>query len=218
MEKIIKINGLNFEFFREGKGRDILFIHGLNSNYGLFKKIILKLSKNYKCWALNLPKYGKCKVEDYVEILKQFIKLKNIQKPFLIGHSLGGIICLKLIEDKINYSGLATICTPLIEKAPRVTIMLLDLFNMLIKKGIFKSYLDGFNDVTNGIIKAPKIKIEKPFLVIYGKYDLIVKLSKGEAYEIFKPKKIVYGNFGHLAPLTHPENISIILKEFLNIS
>ena len=195
----------------EGKGKNILFVHGLNSNYNLLKKIISKLSKNYKCWALNLPRYGKYKVEDYVCMLKQFIKIKNIQEPFLIGHSLGGIICLKLK----NYSGIAIICTPLIEKAPIITLRILDLFNGLIKKGILKSYLDGFSDITKGIVKAPKIKINKPFLIIYGNYDLLIKLSDGERYKYFEPTEIVYGNFGHLAPLTHSEEILKILNEFL---
>jgi len=66
MEEIIKINRLTLKFIASGKGKNILFIHGLNSSYGLLKNIILKLSENYKCWALNLPEYGKFKMEDYV--------------------------------------------------------------------------------------------------------------------------------------------------------
>lgn len=128
---------------------------------------------------------------------------------------MGGIICLKLVEEGIDYSGLAMICTPLIDKAPKINLAVLSLFNRLISKGKIKSYLEGFDDIANGKIRLPKIKIEKPFLVIYGNYDFLIKLSNGECYKKLKPNKVVYGNFGHLAPLIHPSKLINILRNFL---
>ncbi len=215
MKDVVRINKLDLKFIVEGKGKNILFIHGLNSNYNLLKKLILELSKSYKCWCLNLPKYGDYKVEDYVKILKQFIKIKKINNPILIGHSLGGIICLKLIEERIEYSSLIMINTPLIGKAPKIVLMALDLFNFIIRKSVLKSYLEGFRDVTKKIIKIPEVKINKPFLVIYGNYDFLIKISNGECYNNLNPSKVIYGNFGHLAPLTHYKKISLIIKNFL---
>lgn len=217
MKDVVRINKLDLKFISEGKGENILFIHGLNSNYGLLKKLILELSNSYKCWCLNFPKYGDYKVEDYVQILKQFLKIKKIKNPIFIGHSLGGIICLKLIEERIEYKSLIMINTPLIGKAPKIVLVMLDLFNFIIRKGVLKSYLEGFRDVTKKIIKIPEVKINKPFLVVYGNYDFLIKITNGECYEDLKPTKVVYGNFGHLAPLTHYRKLSSMIETFLNL-
>ncbi len=215
MKDVVRINKLHLNFISEGKGKNILFIHGLNSNYSLLKKLILELSNSYKCWCLSLPKYGGYKVEDYVKILKQFIKIKKIKNPILMGHSLGGIICLKLIKERIEYKSLIMINTPLIDKTSKIVLIMLDLFNFIIRKGVLKSYLEGFRDVTKKIIKIPEVKIKKPFLVIYGNYDFLIKASNGECYRNLNPNKVIYGNFGHLAPLTHSRRLSFIIKTFL---
>ncbi len=216
MNGFVRINGINLKFKEEGNGKEILLVHGLNSNYTFLKKLIHGLSKNYRCLALNLPRYGKHKTEDYIKILKEFIKIKKLKDPFLIGHSLGGILCLKLINEKVKYGGLVMICTPLIEKAPKITIGLLDIMNCVVRKGIMKSYLIGFSDITHGKIQVPKAKINKPFLIIYGNHDWMIKIARGENYKKFNLDKVVYGNFGHGAPFFNSKKLIKILNEFLN--
>ena len=106
--------------------------------------------------------------------------------------------------------------TPLIGKTPKIVSITLDILKFFIRRSILKSYLEGFSDVTKKIIKIPEVKINKPFLVIYGNYDILIKISNGENYKNLNPNKVVYGNFWHLAPLTHSKKISFVIKEFLN--
>lgn len=104
----VKIGLYNINFITVGSGKPLLLIHGANIGWGQWYPNLAALSKKFSVYALDLPGSGDSSLidykktdfdKDYVETVKKFI-IKNELKNFdIVGHSIGGAITLKLIND-----------------------------------------------------------------------------------------------------------------------
>jgi pimeloyl-ACP methyl ester carboxylesterase len=101
-------------YYDEGKGKQtLLLIHGFGEDYGVWKNQIEFLSINYRVIAPNLPGVH-CKplalhhsqapsIRMYVEVLHELMHHLNIEKYFIIGHSMGGYIGLSFADYYVNH-------------------------------------------------------------------------------------------------------------------
>lgn len=93
-----KINGIHYEFIENSASKEnLVFVHGSGCNYTFLRPLAKKL-KDFNCYLIDLPDHGKSenryctKVEDYIAAVAEFAsQLGNVT---LVGHSLGGTICL----------------------------------------------------------------------------------------------------------------------------
>ncbi len=93
----------------------LVFIHGWLLSRSYWQPLIDRLSPHFQCLSYDLRGFGdSCKVSemkgeayspaDYAEDLSQLLDQLNIQKAWLVGHSLGGTIALwgaHLLGDRI---------------------------------------------------------------------------------------------------------------------
>ena len=100
---LIKIKSYDINFIDEGSGDAILLLHGWGSNLGVFKNLIDELKEKYRVLALDLPGFGESSkldrgfnVDDYSDIVSDFLMELNIKDVILIGHSYGARIIIKL--------------------------------------------------------------------------------------------------------------------------
>ncbi len=102
---IININGVDLNYEISGQGEAIVFLHGYTGSTQDWANQIRVLSPKYKVIALDCRGHGKSaapsKEEDYsVKILAEdvfgLLKMLNIEKCCLAGHSLGGFVALQL--------------------------------------------------------------------------------------------------------------------------
>ncbi|MBC7888755.1 MAG: alpha/beta hydrolase [Ferruginibacter sp.] len=103
--KQLSVNdSLKIAYTEKGKGETILFIHGLAGNISHWEKNIETLSKHFHCIAVDLPGYGHSvtrvssplqdQLEMYADVVLSFIKIMNIKKLTIAGHSMGGQIAI----------------------------------------------------------------------------------------------------------------------------
>lgn len=103
---IINIKNYNINYYDEGKGKLVVFLHGWGANLDCFNGVYGLLKEKYRVLALDLPGFGKSdklkspfSVDDYTDIVEDFIskfvKSSN-EKVILVGHSYGGRIIIKL--------------------------------------------------------------------------------------------------------------------------
>jgi len=100
-EKFININNWKIEYVVEGKGEDILFIHGAGMSFRSRILFINSLAKHFRVWVPSNIGAGKSsrfprgwRFEDYAKFVKAFVDEFKI-KPMISGHSLGGAIAIK---------------------------------------------------------------------------------------------------------------------------
>ena len=104
---IININDYNINYIDEGSGDAVLLLHGWGSNIKSFAALISLLKTKYRVLAIDYPGFGESDklktsfcVDDYCDIVVEFLKKLNVEKVILVGHSYGGRIILKLNNRK----------------------------------------------------------------------------------------------------------------------
>jgi pimeloyl-ACP methyl ester carboxylesterase len=101
--KKIQLSTGPLAYVEKGKGKTILFLHGLGGNISHWLKSVNELSADYHCIAIDLPGYGwsvqpvlnrKDQMQLYADVVNEFLKKKKIKKVFLAGHSMGAQVAI----------------------------------------------------------------------------------------------------------------------------
>jgi pimeloyl-ACP methyl ester carboxylesterase len=106
--KFITVDGNRVHYVDEGEGPPILFLHGLgaqlhNFRYPLFESF----GAGYRLIALDRPGSGYSVrargstggLSEQARFIKRFCEETGIEKPLVVGHSLGGAIALALAVE-----------------------------------------------------------------------------------------------------------------------
>lgn len=101
------INDYNINYIDSGSGPAVLLLHGWGSNLKSFTSLINLLKTKYRVLALDYPGFGESDilkksftVDDYCDIVVEFLKNLEVESVILVGHSYGGRIILKLNNRK----------------------------------------------------------------------------------------------------------------------
>jgi len=105
----IYINGLRIEYKDSGGNlQPVLLMHGWGSSFDVYKGIIGALSDRCRLIAINFPGCGNSDImstpwdlDDYCNLVINFLNELKIKNPILIGHSHGGRVAIKLAASKM---------------------------------------------------------------------------------------------------------------------
>lgn len=115
--KFISVSGNRLHYIEAGEGRPILFLHGLGAQLHQFRQpLFAALSKDFRLVAVDRPGSGYSTrapgsaggLVEQAEVIARFIEALGLEKPLVVGHSLGGAVALALaLEHADRISGLA---------------------------------------------------------------------------------------------------------------
>jgi pimeloyl-ACP methyl ester carboxylesterase len=115
--KFVDVDGNRIHYCEAGEGRPILFIHGLGAQFHQFRHPLFPhLDKEFRLVALDRPGSGysvrasgaSAGISEQARVIARFMEKLGIEKPLVVGHSLGGIVALAIaIEHPDRISGLA---------------------------------------------------------------------------------------------------------------
>lgn len=103
--KIYHYRDLSISYARTGLERDkpLIMLHGWGSSKQVMMPLAKELANLRDCYVLDLPGFGNSSVppepwniNDYADLIEQFIKDLAVNKVDLLVHSFGGRIALKL--------------------------------------------------------------------------------------------------------------------------
>lgn len=100
MKKEVSVDGIRIAYEEKNpdKNKTIIFIHGSGATKLTWKHQLKDQLSQYTKIALDLPGHGESEgigfssIKDYVETVKSFIKVLNLENVVLCGHSMGGAI------------------------------------------------------------------------------------------------------------------------------
>ena len=109
---IANINGVNLNYEIAGQGKAIVFLHGYTGSTQDWANQMPVLSQKYKVVALDLRGHGKSEapsseeeysVQIFADDVLGLLRILDIKKCCLVGHSLGGFIALQFA---LEYPGM----------------------------------------------------------------------------------------------------------------
>lgn len=99
----VTVKGLKIEYKDVGDGIPVLLLHGWASSFDVYNGVIAALGDRCRLVALNFPGCGQSEtmrspwnIDDYCDLVLEFIKAIGLEAPILIGHSHGGRVALRL--------------------------------------------------------------------------------------------------------------------------
>jgi len=103
----IIVHGANMHYLAEGKGKTLLFLHGVPGTSSMWEPIISKVSSRAACIAVDLIGLGKSdrprldySIEDHNLFLSGFIDALDLNKITLVLNGWGSIIGLDYARQK----------------------------------------------------------------------------------------------------------------------
>ncbi|MCR2061366.1 alpha/beta fold hydrolase [Campylobacter helveticus] len=231
---------LSYEIMGLEKEEKILILHGWGANKELMINAFSQFLKDFCQIYIDLPGFGNSSVEevleskDYALILEEFIKSKNWQIAYLLGHSFGGKVCALLAQNRLNTSLILLSSAGIITLKPLKVRFKIALFKILKKLGFGKFYClfaskDGANlspmmyetfkrvvdEDFSGIFKS----LKNQSFIFWGKEDKATPLKSGEILHSLLKNSTFYALEGdHFFFLKNAKFIADTIKKAKNAS
>ena len=84
-----------------GEGEPLILVHGLSASTLWWRRNIAALARQYRVYLLDLPGFGSMRrlyyrfvLDDMADWLLAWMEAMDIAGAYLVGHSMGGYICL----------------------------------------------------------------------------------------------------------------------------
>ena len=97
MEKYIDLGSIKLHYEQTGDGAPIIVMHGWGCNTTTVASIAKVAAQTHCVYNIDFPGFGKTNeppaiwgVEEYTQLIEQFARQLNLQRPSLLGHSFGG--------------------------------------------------------------------------------------------------------------------------------
>lgn len=105
--KRLMIAGVQTHYIQEGRGNDILLVHGIGASKFCWRLIFGKLTKKFRVTAIDLPGFGDSEKNpdlDYgldaqTERLAEFVEKLHLNPVYIVGCSMGGALALWLARN-----------------------------------------------------------------------------------------------------------------------
>lgn len=246
------VNNQNIYYQKFGSGKDLMMLHGWKQDVSTFHNVAQELKENFTLWLIDLPGFGRSEnpkkdftVEDYADLIADFIKQEKLQKPDLLGHSVGGRIAIVLsakypeilgkliLEDSAGIRPKRDLFKFMIYPFAKAFKYLMPNILGIKNKIRYRFYKNLESDyLTAGKLKGTLTnilkkdltsylsKIKNQTLIICGSNDTNQESSPRNARIIYR--KIPYSKLefiedaGHFPHLTHPEKFLYYVIDFLS--
>ncbi|ERM81322.1 hypothetical protein P872_10585 [Rhodonellum psychrophilum GCM71 = DSM 17998] len=93
------------KFSQKGKGPALILLHGFCESKEMWNTFAERFSEDFEVFCPDLPGFGETRLEqDHISLeevavmLQEWMAEQQIEKPILIGHSLGGYVALAMAE------------------------------------------------------------------------------------------------------------------------
>lgn len=203
----------------------LLLLHGWGMNGEDYRELAQFLSSDFYVLVPDLPGFGKTRkppsgydVEAYVRRIKKFLEQKKIRQTYVLGHSFGGRIAIKLAHHyPLFIKGLVLSGTPGIEAFD---------FRRSIKRGLYWSSAK----LLKWVVFLPPVRRLKTRFYEYRDFGTLSGVMKETFLKVIRepladaakslqqPTLLLWGAKDQLAPVTDAEKmLKVIPHSYLKI-
>lgn len=234
------VKNLEVNYIQYGEGKDIILLHGWGQNIQMMKPLGDYFADRFRITILDLPGFGeseepkgKWRMQEYSDMLEEFISKLQIKKPIVIGHSFGGRLAIRYSAshpvEKLVLFG--SPCIRIQEELP-ITVKVLKSLKQL--PGLYdlgeymKQYIGSRDykaaspvmrqtlvEVVNEDLSKYAREIEEPTLLIWGDQDTEAPVKEAQELEkIMVDAALIILPGTHYAYLENLGRVVSILNSF----
>lgn len=112
----VELEDITMHYAKCGSGYPVVLVHGNGNSHKDLKDLMLRLANNYTVYAIDSRSQGQSSYTDDISYklmakdLKQFVEKIGLDKPYVIGHSDGGIVAIQAAIDYPDLMGAFVAC------------------------------------------------------------------------------------------------------------
>ncbi|MBA2284942.1 MAG: alpha/beta fold hydrolase [Ktedonobacteraceae bacterium] len=222
-----------------GEGEPVVLVHGLSASSLWWTRNVRSLAEHYRVYMVDLPGFGTMRrahrrfaLIEAADWLLAWMEAVGIERAHLVGHSMGGYICIQLAVQRpdsvrrlvlIAPAGLPggrTIrgyLVPLLLAIWYTTpTFLVILFYDALRTGPLM-LLRAAQDLLSKDMREDLKAIKAPTLIIWGVNDTLVSPQLGRVLrqEIANARLLVLPGAGHIVMFDRAREVNRALLEFL---
>jgi pimeloyl-ACP methyl ester carboxylesterase len=222
-----------------GQGSPLVLIHGFGVSGYIWQLMLPYLAQQHQVFIVDLPGYGKStftppwRLREMAPLLITWLQELNLSPVALVGQSMGGAIALHIsasapeLVERIVLISAAGI--PLNAQLSHLALRSIRSFfqqgNGSYPSGLIQDVLrprpllfwQTAQEMVHSDFRAEIAAVKIPALIIWGKQDVLLPVSLGQALHAALPHAtfIILPDSGHRPMLAHPELLSTMVLDFL---
>jgi len=101
----VVVKGSRVSYVEHGAGQSLLYVHGNTGSSRWFERVMEV--PGFRTIAPDMPNFGRSEplpgepdMDRYADFIIDFIEALHLKNPILVGHSLGGAVCISLVARR----------------------------------------------------------------------------------------------------------------------
>lgn len=234
------VNGHPVRYKVAGAGEPVVLIHGLSGSTEWWTRNVRALAQRHQVFLVDLPGFGamrraqlRLSLDEAVHWLQRWMEAIGLARASLIGHSMGGYICLRLAAlrpDMVNRlilaapavmsfsRSLVTHVVPLVNTTLRASPRFLATLTYDALRAGPLTLLHSANDLLHRELPHEDLKaITAPTLLLWGAGDHLVPAAVGAALRARIPSARLHilDGGGHVPMFDRADDFNAAVLAFL---
>jgi pimeloyl-ACP methyl ester carboxylesterase len=235
----VKVGDYKVRYQTLGEGEPVVLVHGLSGSTLWWRRNIQSLAQQHRVYLVDLPGFGMGRRQRSHFVLKQagewlltWMAEIGLQRTHLIGHSMGGYICMWIAAHRPDVVSRLVLVDPAFK--PQVqsvfgyAMPLLGAARYLTPRFLPILAYDSLRAGPITLLKATKdlialdvseeIKLIKgPVLIIWGENDTLVPPSFGHILreELANARLLTLKHAAHVSMFDQPQAFNVAVNTFL---
>ena len=238
-EREIRVGGYPVRYEIAGEGEPIILVHGLSGSTRWWSRNVPVLAERYRVYLIDLPGFGAMRrlrrrfvLAEAASWLSAWMEAVGLQSAHLVGHSMGGYVCVRLAGRRpeavrslvlVAPAGVPTgrsmfgYLSPLLSAVRYATPYFLPvLLYDALRTGpvtLWRAARDLLAEDVRGDLQ----RIEAPTLLIWGENDTLVPPAVGTVLreEIPDSRLLILNGAAHVPMFDRPDEFNAALLTFL---
>ena len=234
-----QVGGWPIRYEAAGEGEPVVLVHGLSGSTRWWSRNVQAIAERYRVYLVDLPGFGTMRrsrrrfvLSEAADWLSEWMDAVGLERAHLVGHSMGGYICLRLAASRpeavrrlvlVAPAGVPTgrsmvgYLGPLLQAALYARPSFLP---VLVRDALRTGPATLWRAARDLLAEDARLglwRIEAPTLLIWGERDSLVPPAIGDLLrgEIPNSKLLVLERSAHVPMFDRPEEFDDALLAFL---